>query len=126
MLSVFSKSIRERLFRPLIWHQHNYTVGNCCSGSTHSTNSRLSSKRYRNRRREETSLNPYLANFDDNERHVVGEGSVAPSSYAVEDCPLHFRQCQRRRFVNQVFQTLHAEHVIGTVKNLDESIRVEN
>src|SRR5580704_10208895 len=67
-----------------------------------------------------------LANFCDNKGHVVGEGSVPPGSNAVEDCPLHFRQCQPRRFVNQVFQTLHAEHVIETVKNLDESIRVEN
>ena len=50
-----------------------------------------------------------LANFYDNEGHVVGEGTVPPRSYAVKDCPLHFRQCQRRRFVNQVFQTLHAE-----------------
>jgi len=64
---------------------------------------------YRNRRGEDTSSNAQLANFDDNEGHVVGEGSVAPGSNAVEDCPLHFRQCQRRRFVNQVFQTLHAE-----------------
>src|ERR1700680_2084604 len=65
-----------------------------------------------------------LANFYDNEGHVVGEGTVTPRSYAVKDCPLHFRQ--RRRFVNQVFQTLHAEHVIETVKNFDESIREEN
>ena len=73
-----------------------------------------------------TILNPRSTDFDNNEGHVVGEGTVPPRSYAVKDCPLHFRQWQRRRFVNQVFQTLHAEHVIGTVKNLDESIRVEN
>jgi hypothetical protein len=66
-----------------------------------------------------------LADFCDNEGHIVGEGTVPPGSWAVEDCPLHFRQCQRRRFVNQVFQTLHADHVIETVKNLDESIRRE-
>ena len=55
---------------------------------------------YRDRQGGDTSLNPRLANFDDNEGHVVGEGTVTPGSYAVEDCALHFRQCQRRRFVN--------------------------
>jgi len=71
-------------------------------------------------------LNPRLTDFDNNEGYVIGEGTVPPGSYAVEHRPLHFRQCQRRGFVNQVFQTLHAEHVIETVKNLNESIRVEN
>ncbi len=31
-----------------------------------------------------------LANFDDNQGHVVGEGTVPPASYAVEDCLPHF------------------------------------
>jgi hypothetical protein len=42
---------------------------------------------------EDTSLNPQLANFNDNEGHVVGEGTVPPRSYAVEDCLLHIREC---------------------------------
>jgi hypothetical protein len=33
-----------------------------------------------------------LANFDDNEGHVVGEGTVAPGSHAVENCLLHIRE----------------------------------
>ena len=31
-----------------------------------------------------------LANFDDNEGHVVGQGAVAPSGRALEDGPFHF------------------------------------
>ena len=34
-----------------------------------------------------------LANFDDNEGHVVGEGTVPPRSHAVEDRLLHIREC---------------------------------
>lgn len=33
-----------------------------------------------------------LANFHDNEGHVVGEGTVPPGSYAVEDRLLHIDQ----------------------------------
>ena len=33
-----------------------------------------------------------LANFDDDEGHIVGEGTVAPGSHAVEDRLPHFRQ----------------------------------
>jgi hypothetical protein len=33
-----------------------------------------------------------LANFDDNQGHVVGERSVAPGGYAVEDRLLHSRE----------------------------------
>ena len=30
-------------------------------------------------------MSPRLADFDNNEGYVVGEGTVAPGSYAVED-----------------------------------------
>ena len=33
-----------------------------------------------------------LAHFDDNQRHVVSEGTVPPRSYAVEDRLLHIRE----------------------------------
>jgi len=33
-----------------------------------------------------------LANFDDNQGHVVGEGTVPPGSYTVEDRLLHIRE----------------------------------
>lgn len=48
---------------------------------------------YRNRRGEGTILNPRLADFDNNEGYVVGKGTVAPGSYALEDCLLHIREC---------------------------------
>ena len=41
---------------------------------------------------EGTILNPQLANFDDNEGHIVGEGTVPPCSNAVENCLLHIRE----------------------------------
>jgi hypothetical protein len=44
---------------------------------------------YRNRRGEGTILNPQLADFDDKEGHVVGEGAVPPCNNAVENCLLH-------------------------------------
>ena len=34
-----------------------------------------------------------LANFSNNEGHVVGEGTVPPRSHAVEDRLLHIREC---------------------------------
>ena len=34
-----------------------------------------------------------LANFRDNQGHVVGEGTVPPRSCAVEDRLLHIRKC---------------------------------
>ena len=34
-----------------------------------------------------------LANFDENQRHVVGEGTVPPCGNAVENCFLHIRKC---------------------------------
>ena len=52
---------------------------------------------YRNRRGEGTILNPRLTDFDNNEGYVVGEGTVPPGSYAVEDRLLHIRECQRCR-----------------------------
>jgi hypothetical protein len=51
-----------------------------------------SSNGYRNRRGEGTILNPRLADFDDNEGHVVGEGAVRPCSNAFENCLLHIRE----------------------------------
>ena len=33
-----------------------------------------------------------LANFDDDEGHIVGEGAMPPHSHAVEDCLPHVRQ----------------------------------
>jgi hypothetical protein len=35
--------------------------------------------------RQGTILNPRSTDFDNNEGHVVGEGTVPPGSYAVED-----------------------------------------
>jgi hypothetical protein len=35
-----------------------------------------------------------LANFDNDERNVVGERAVPPASHAVDDGLPHFRQCQ--------------------------------
>jgi hypothetical protein len=34
-----------------------------------------------------------LANFDDNQGHVIGEGTVPPGSYTLENCLLHVREC---------------------------------
>ena len=34
-----------------------------------------------------------LANFRDNEGHVVGEGPVPPGSYTLEDCLLRVCEC---------------------------------
>lgn len=36
-----------------------------------------------------TILNPQSTDFDNNERHVVGEGTVPPCGNAVENCLLH-------------------------------------
>ena len=33
-----------------------------------------------------------LANFDDDQGHIVGEGAMPPGSHAVEDRSPHFRQ----------------------------------
>ena len=40
-----------------------------------------------------TILNPRSTDFDNNEGHVVGEGTVPPGSYTVEDRLLHIREC---------------------------------
>jgi hypothetical protein len=42
--------------------------------------------------RQGTILNPRSTNFDNNEGHVVGEGTVPPRSHAVEDRLLHIRE----------------------------------
>ena len=67
-----------------------------------------------------------LANFDDDEGHVVGQGAVAPRGRALEDGLFHFGKCSCGRLADQLLKALNAEHVLGPVKHFDEPIGVEN
>jgi len=43
--------------------------------------------------RDRVRFCPRSTDFDNNEGHVVGEGTVPPGSYTVEDRLLHIREC---------------------------------
>ena len=110
-------ALLDRHYRPEMWHtvfaerRHlNRLQGNACSivpsscarGRDNTIGNRRNQEAQRKglcknrsrlkptRRRYE--LEPQLANFCDNERHVVGEGTVTPCSNAVEDRLLHIRE----------------------------------
>ena len=67
-----------------------------------------------------------LANFDDDQGHIVGEGAVPPRSHAVEDRLPHFRQWKLCRIEDQSCKAVDAHHIVAIIKDLDEPVGVEN
>jgi hypothetical protein len=68
-----------------------------------------------------------LANFEDYEGYVVGEGAVTSTSSRRSGLPaltpLNWSLC---RFEDQRFKAFDAEHVVKAVEDLDQSVGVEN
>ncbi len=60
-----------------------------------------------------------LANFDDDEGHIVDEGTVPPGIHAIEDGLLHLSERSVGRLADQRSQTFDAEHVVKTVEHFD-------
>src|SRR5215469_8684628 len=67
-----------------------------------------------------------LAKFNDNQGHVICQGTMSPASHAVQDCLLTFMNRQPVRFEDQSFKAFDPEHVVEVVKNLDEPVGVKN
>ena len=60
-----------------------------------------------------------LANFDDDEGHIIGEGTVPPGSHAIKDCLLHLPERSLGRLGDQRSQAFDTEHVVKTVEHFD-------
>jgi hypothetical protein len=67
---------------------------------------------------------PHRSYFDEDQGHVIGGGTIAPSRHAIKDLLLHLRQRQSGRFTRNLGETLDAEHLTPGIEIVREAIRV--